>query len=123
MTKILALLVAMVLAGCGTTEQFDRNLDSYIGKSDSNLMLALGPPQQSGVGDDGVKFLAYSWNRNVTIPGTAPTYTTTCYGYNCTSTPIGGTSAYNVNLNCRVIFAVHEGIVRAWRRSGNNCVA
>lgn len=121
--KILAILVGLVLAGCGSTEKFDANLNSFIGKSENALLMAWGPPQASGVGDDGVKFMRWSQARNVTVPGTAPSYSTTCFGLNCTSTPIGGTPDMTVNLNCSVIFAVHEGIVRAWRRSGNNCVA
>lgn len=120
MRKFLAGVLALVLAGCTSAEQFKSNADSYIGSTEANLIAQMGPPANA-YDAGGTKFLSWSWNRNVPVAGVAPTYQTSCYGYNCTTTAYGGTPNYNVSLNCTLIFAVEGGIVKSWRSTGNNC--
>lgn len=122
MKAIFAIVLAVVMTGCATTEQFEKNLNSFVGQPETALIANWGPPQNA-YETGGVKFLSWSNQRNVPIPGVSPTYQTSCVGTNCTTYAVGGSPGYNVNMRCTVIMTIQEGKVTNWRYQGNDCRA
>lgn len=102
MRLLVCILAAIVLAGCATTSGFEKKVASFNGKSELDLIRALGTPQQSYAVED-KKFLTYSSSRFVMVP--------TAYGN------IGN------NLSCQVTFEIYQGMVVSWSWKGNDCQA
>lgn len=53
-------------------------------------------PRHSSYGANGISFLSCEWNRGTPLAGVAPTYQTSRYSYNCTTTTYV-VLGYNVN--------------------------
>ncbi len=115
-------ILMLALAACATTAKYEKILNSWVGAEELDLVRKWGPPQQvyeSG----GVKFLTYTSSRNVYIPGTAPTYTTTYIGNTAYTTETGGSPAYNIGMQCVTTFEIMQGRIVRWRWEGNDCTA
>ena len=106
----------------GDDEGYEKILESYVGGPESDLIGRWGPPD-AAYETGGVKFLSWTDRRTIPVSGTAPSYSTSCYGANCTTTAIGGSSGYNINMSCKTVFTVAGGIVTSWRYQGNDCTA
>jgi len=66
------LLTGYLIAGCAlwpTTEKFQKKMDSWLGRTETELVSSLGIPHSSYDLKDGEKVLQYQSNRTVTIPG------------------------------------------------------
>jgi hypothetical protein len=68
-----------LLAGCATTANYEKILQSWVGASELELVRKWGTPQRV-YETGGTKFLTYASSRNIYIPGTAPQYQTTYIG-------------------------------------------
>ena len=125
MPKRLA-LIAMLAAtstGCASQEGFEKIANSYLGSPEADLLERLGPPDQVYNADADTKYLIYSKSHSGYMPGTPPTYQTSCsFGY-CTSIPIGGSPGYAYTDSCKTSFKVVRGMIESWRAQGNACVA
>lgn len=123
-TKIIAALVGfMALVGCATTANYEAILNSWVGSSESALVASWGPPQSVYDAPDGTRILTYNTNRNVVIPGTAPTYTTHRVGNTYYTNQVGGSAPVNVGLNCQTNIVVSNGVISSWTWRGNDCTA
>ena len=123
MKKILAsVLLLLVLTGCATTANYEKNLASWVGASELDLVRNWGPPQQIYEAG-GRKFLLYTNERSVFIPGTAPSYTTNVIGNTAYTRRVGGSSAQHVNLSCQTTFELENERIVSWRWQGNSCKA
>jgi hypothetical protein len=111
-----------LLTACATTAKYERNLNSWLGADEVSLVRQWGAPQQA-YETGGSKFLVYSSNGNIVLPGQAPAYTTNVYGNTAYTTPVGGYPAQNIALDCVTTFEVANGVVSNWTWKGNNCVA
>jgi len=114
--------VSLALAGCATTVNYERILSSWVGSTELDLVRQWGPPQQSYEAG-GSKFLVYSSSRNLYLPGTVPTYTTTVVGNTAYTTSSGGTPAQNIGFSCQTTFEVAGKRIVSWRWQGNDCTA
>lgn len=122
MHKWMLVIAFLFLAACATTANYEKILNSWIGADELDLLRRWGPPQnvyESG----GRKFLTYSSARNVYIPGTDPTYTTTVIGNRAYTTQTGGTPGENLGLSCITTFEVASSKVVSWHWKGNDCIA
>ena len=130
--------VALILAGCATTENYEKILNTWVGSHVDSLVLSWGPPQGSFKLSNGKTVLEYTDARTVQMGGY--TYTTpqttyqsgTVYGGGSYGTYSGSsttyvtqqTPTYNVNYWCKTRFiADSNGIIERWSWEGNNCVA
>ncbi len=112
----------LVLAGCATTANYEAMLNSWMGLPEVELVSGWGPPIQAyEVG--GKKFLTYSSQRNVYVPGVAPTLQTTFVGNTAYTSSIGGSPSQNIGLACRTTFEIQYDKVRSWKYEGNDCKA
>jgi hypothetical protein len=117
---LVAMLVA--LAGCATTANYEKMLNSWIGVQEIELVRSWGPPANSySVGSN--KFLVYNSSRSMVMPGVAPTYTATTYGNTTYVNSAGGTPAYQLNLNCQTTFEIQGERIVSYSWRGNNCTA
>ena len=123
MQKTIALIaILFALAGCATTANYEKILQSWVGETELNLIRKWGPPRQSYEAGAS-KFLVYSSSRNVYLPGTAPSYTTTVIGNTAYTNPVGGTPGQNIGLSCQTTFEISGERIVSWRWQGNDCTA
>ncbi len=100
----------------------EKILNSWVGATELDLIRKWGPPQQSYEAS-GRKFVVYTNSRNVYIPGTAPSYTTTVIGNTAYTNRVGGTPGQNIGLSCQTTFEISGDKIVSWRWQGNDCTA
>lgn len=123
MKKVLAITAILsVLVGCATTANYEKILSSWVGSTELDLVRKWGPPHQAYEAG-GRKFLVYSSSRNVYLPGTAPSYTTTVIGNTVYTNRVGGSPGQNIGLSCQTTFEVSGERIVSWRWQGNDCTA
>ncbi len=114
--------ILFTLAGCATTANYEKILQSWVGDTELNLIRKWGPPRES-YETGGSKFLVYSSSRNVYLSGTAPSYTTTVIGNTAYTNAVGGTPGQNIGLSCQTTFEISGERIVSWRWQGNACKA
>jgi hypothetical protein len=122
MKKFLWFVVVLIFSGCATTANYEKILNSWIGSEEVDLIRKWGPPQQS-YESGGRKFLVYSSQRNVYMPGTAPRYQTTYIGNTAYTNQVGGTPGYNIGMTCTTTFELVNNKIVTWQWRGNDCKA
>lgn len=125
MKKLAAIAAAALLAtACASTAKYEGILESWLGAPAENLVNSWGPPTQVQVlGEDTFYIYQHSAQGTYTIPGQAPTYTTTCNYGTCTTTPSGGRTAqtHSYHHHCKTTFTIRSDIIVSWRYYGNSC--
>lgn len=122
MRALIIVIICFLVSSCATTEGYEKMLRAWVGQDEVHLVRRWGPPQNTyEVG--GVKFLSYTERRNVYIPGTAPTYSTTVIGNTAYTTPTGGSSGYSVSRSCVTTFEIVDRKIARWSWKGNDCTA
>ena len=127
MRKFIAAVVALsltALTACTTTENYDKALDQWVGKSEKELVMNWGVPDKTYQLDPGTKMLAYVAHQTVYYPGSF----STCFGTvgrnvifnNCAGS---GFPPSEQTYHCETIFTIQGGHVTRWGHKGNNCRA
>ncbi len=116
------LIAAVFLAGCATSENYEKVLDTWVGSTEAELVSSWGPPN-SFYESDGTRFLTYVRSRSGYIPGTAPTYQTTIIGNTAYTSSYGGSPGFSYSKHCKTTFTISGGTISTWRYEGNNCTA
>ena len=127
MWKLMFMIAAAFLAGCTTTENYEKALNSWMGASESSLISQWGPPD-SVYEHDGTKYLTYVYSDSSVIPGSPPTYQTQIIGNRAYTTSYGGSSDTIINSHCKTIFTItnsqsRNAVISNWRYEGNACRA
>ncbi|VVN81608.1 hypothetical protein PS712_01141 [Pseudomonas fluorescens] len=122
MSRLSIVILTLMLSACATTAKYEKILDTWVGEDELNLVRKWGPPQQS-YETSGHRFLVYSNDRNVFVPGQAPTYQTSVIGNTAYTNSYGGSPAMNVNLSCTTTFEIADGKITTWSYRGNDCKA
>ncbi|MCH2276460.1 hypothetical protein [Thalassospira sp.] len=110
----------LVLAGCMTASKYEEILNSWVGQSEQSLIASWGPPT-SHYDAGNAKYLTYSNQGSMTLPGTQPTYQSTVIGNQIYTTSYGGSAPTTIALSCQQTFTVVRGYITSWRYQGNNC--
>lgn len=108
------------LSGCMTASQYEEILNSWVGSSEQSLIESWGPPSSHYISGN-TKYLTYSSQGSMTIPGTQPTYQSTVIGNQIYTNSYGGTAPTTINLSCQQTFTVENGYIKSWSYKGNNC--
>ena len=117
------LLVGLFISGCiPTSKGYEQKLNTWIGMPEGQLIRSWGVPQQV-FNNSGKKYFVYNSSRNVYLPGTSPTYTTTFVGNTAYTNSYGGSAAMNLNYSCKTTFEIYNQKVVSWRYNGNDCTA
>ncbi len=140
--RFMLIMLAAVLAGCATTANYERALNTWVGVNADNLVVSWGPPQNSYTLSDGGKVLEYDRQRSFQTGG--GTYTTPVTTYNSGNVNLyggggmvngnyTGTSTTYVpqrapvqtwNMRCITRFTVDSNnVIRHWTWEGNDCRA
>lgn len=114
--------IATIVSGCATTANYEKKLNSWVGSGELDLIRRWGPPIQTYEAS-GRKFIVYNSSRNILLPGTAPTYTTTFVGNTAYTKRVDGIPDQNIGLSCRTTFEIYAEKVVSWRHEGNDCKA
>ncbi len=118
--RLAALVCAvLLLTGCMTTSKMNAIMDSWLGKSASELVATWGPPTNIMDDGDGMKIYVYDYSGSMTMPGVATTnmnYTgygmataTTTYGPSM-SVPIRRYRMFWINRNRNVVKWSYQGL-------------
>lgn len=122
MRNAILLLLGMTLAACATTAGYEKVLNSWIGADEISLVRAWGAPSRS-YETAGSKFLGYTTQHDIFLPGTPMTYTTTMVGVTTITTPVAGTPGYAMTSSCLTTFEIVDGKVVRWSHQGSDCKA
>lgn len=115
-------ITVVFLVGCATTANYEAILNSWVGQREVDLVRKWGPPVQSYEAGES-KFLVYSSQRNVYMPGVAPSYQTTYIGNTAYTNRVGGSPAYNIGMVCVTTFELKNDRIVSWQWRGNDCKA
>jgi len=123
MKKLLAIFIAIFgISGCATTSNYEKVLQTTIGKSEKDLVAAWGIPQGS-YENEGVRYLTYSRSESGVIPGQpARANTVTIAGKSYTNM-VGGSPAIGYTNACTTIFKIENKVVVNYEYKGNYCRA
>jgi hypothetical protein len=110
-------------SGClATTEGYKSLVGSWVDAPETELVDRWGVPDAVYTSGK-AKFLKYGSQRNVYIPGTSPTYTSTVIGNTVFTNSYGGTSAQNITMTCITTFRIENSRVVGGTFEGNDCKA
>jgi hypothetical protein len=114
--------VGVLFWGCATTAKYEQMLATWVGSSELDLYRTWGPPDnQHEV--SGSKFVSFTRNAQMWVPGTAPSYQAIVTGNSAFTQAVGGSPAYNISLTCQTTFEIRQEKVVGSRWQGNNCTA
>ncbi|MCR0982997.1 hypothetical protein [Roseomonas populi] len=119
MIRALSLLPFLALAACATGPTLDQRLSTFVGRSELELVSALGVPTRH-YETGGQKFLQYDEQRTVAFPagfGGGPFYGP--YGRGFYGGGFVGTTYAPVQ--CDVTFALNDGRVSGFSFRGQGC--
>lgn len=126
MKKLILALGIMLLVGCQTAAQFERNMITWRGQPIQSMIQQWGYPDGELTSPDGNKVYVYGNSGSIYIPRST-TYNTNAniIGNSVYSTTNSySTGGYSVNVSCTIYVEFGEDKVIknvSWR--GNNCVA
>jgi hypothetical protein len=117
MRLIFVIVISLLVMACVTAEDYRKKLTTWLNHSEQELVSSWGPPT-SLYETGGYRYLTYSSGRNITMPGTAPSYQINSLGI---LTPIGGTPSTNIAVHCQTTFKIYNGKVSSFTFQGNDC--
>lgn len=126
MKKLILALGIILLVGCQTAAQFERNMITWRGLPIQSMIQQWGYPDGELTSPDGNKVYVYGNSGSIYIPKST-TYNTNAniIGNSVYSTTNSySTGGYSVNVSCTIYVEFGEDKVIknvSWR--GNNCVA
>lgn len=129
----LVMFFIIFIGGCATTEKYEENLRSWVGRDISNLIASWGYPSNSFKLPNGNTVYQYNYQRSYTTPityNTVSNYNTNNYAinnpsygtYTTGSTKTYQTGGQTFNYWCKTFFEVNKSnIIVKWRWEGNSC--
>lgn len=121
---LLSALISMGLAACSTARvDYQRDLQSYVGDTESELVKRLGPAEQR-IEQPGETILVYR-PISYQVPLGVPAPITSGNPEARLSLPqansVTSASGQKLYANCRVSFHVRNGLIRSWTAQGPEC--
>jgi len=123
MKALATLFFCVMLAGCATTEKYEKKLNTLTGAKADRVIDILGYPDSVLKLPNGNDVYVYAKSGSVTLPGqtttTANAYGSTVYANSITT---GGTT---LDFWCKTFVEIDKATteVVAWRTRGNNCIS
>ena len=127
------IILVLFLLACATPAKYDRRLQSWVGKSEEELLRKWGAPGASKYLSGKEKVITYTRAENIYVPsefyiynqGLEPSedvlYAPFVNEYDFS--PFGQIFGYEVKNYCQTSFFIRNGIISGWKWKGNNCVA
>lgn len=126
------LIVTLLLLACATSQKYDQELKSMVGKNETALFAAWGKPSAEKYVGDNKKIVTYTKINEWFYPLEYYFYNDGWGEENIVYDPFAdeyGLEAYGelidteVTQYCQTSFWIENGIITAWKWRGNNCVA
>jgi len=118
MKKVLVLCgVVLLLAGCANSVRYGNLLNTWVGKSEENLVKTWGIPSRSYKMADGQKMVEYNNAQNVFAFNTPENYQSPSLAMRLASGEKKSRSA------CKATFLIDKGIITSWKFFGDDCVS
>ena len=132
-TKLLsAIIISTSITACATGQNYQAKLNTYIGKTEQQLVSSWGQPQRSKQLANGEEILTYiSVNKQV-LPDPNYYFGTGFltedemfypFTYGGNAIPDGNFMGETITEYCQTKFYLKNNIVTAWQYKGNACVA
>jgi len=120
---VFAFLFLLGLAGCATPidQEHIAHMNSYIGKTDSDLIVAWGTPDKTYKSDSGAKILTWRRGQQVVTGGGFSTCTGTAGGGTLFTQCMNPFPPEATTYYCEFSFNITGGRVKGWFENGNNC--
>ncbi len=129
---ILGLSLLFVFS-CATTKKYDAKLNTWVGKSEQQLIQSWGQPSAMKILDNGDKVITFTKADDMYVsaqyyiynPGQVPNEDEvfTPFDGDYDFTPYNELVGYEVTQICQTSFLLQNGIVTGWKWKGNDCVA
>ncbi|HNX82221.1 MAG TPA: hypothetical protein PKL77_08765 [Candidatus Omnitrophota bacterium] len=134
MRKIVMLVVCLGIAGCATTAQYEKQLNTLIGTSEDSLIASWGVPDKTYTLSNGKKALEFVHKYAAQSGGYLYTVPQRTYysGTRGDKSYSGSATTYvtermpveKYKFFCKTSFIIDtDGKVQSWHHEGNNCVA
>lgn len=107
--------LALAAAGCAAGPTLEQRLLPFIGRSEGDLVAALGVPERT-YEVEGRKFLTFEEQRSYVVAGAPYPY----YGHFGRFGPSFSPPGYIVR-SCEITFAVRQGRVESYTYRGDGC--
>lgn len=107
--------------GCATTAKYEKALDSWVGKSEPELVKRWGPPDSVYQADGSTRMLTYYSSSITFFPATFPDYRISPYDSSISVNQYGGIPTEANHLKCKTSFTVVNNQITDWRWEGNDC--
>ena len=117
---ILFFFFSALLASCTSTKNYESMLNTWIGKSEKDVIMAWGIPERQYQIDANTKLISYNANNTVVYPGTV----STCFGSAGNNSFFGSCSGFPPSIetfHCETLFTLVNGRVTRWGHRGNDC--
>lgn len=118
---ILPFAVMVCLVSCTNTKNYEANLDTWIGKSEKELVTAWGIPDKQYQLDQNTKMISYISRDTAVYPGSPSTCFGTVSGNTVVSNCGGSFPPTIQSYYCETIFTLDNGRISRWGHKGNNC--
>jgi hypothetical protein len=121
MNKLFSLICALlVLAGCATSANYQKNLNAWVGEDESALVTKWGKPNKT-YEVDGLTYLVYNTSGEASSPGINTDSQNTVAG----TSIFGGANGWIPSLtfwsSCQTTFEIQKGKVVTFEFKGADC--
>ncbi len=117
---ILFLFVCAFMASCQTVQTYENMLQSWVGKSEAQLVTDWGAPtSMETIGPDRQVFV-YIKQRQITVPGEAPNYT--ALGEDAEYNNFGDSLGETFDYFCKTTFTTQNDIIVNYSWEGDSCL-
>lgn len=106
----------LLLSACATEAQYQKNLNSWLGSTESELVEKWGPPDQV-YELEGKKYLTYIYSNSNYVPQTV---NSNVIGNSVQTQVYGG---YTQHWYCKTIMTIENKEITNWKYEGNACRA
>ena len=130
--RFFALCTALVcLTACATSQNYEKKLNTYIGKSEQQLISSWGQPQRTKQLANNEQILTYISINQQVLPDPNYYYGTGYltedemfypFTYGGNAIPDGNFMGETITDYCQTKFYLKNNIVTAWQYKGNACV-
>lgn len=130
---ILACLSTAVLFACATPEKYDAHLNTWVGKTETELQSKWGRPSAAKIMNNGDKVITYTKADDIYVPSEFYVYNPgmepnvndiyTPFNGSYDFTPYSEAYGYQVQETCQTSFLVQNNLISGWKWKGNNCVS
>ena len=122
MLRLLIMPFLILVTGCASTAGYEKYLNAWVGSDENELVRKWGPPIQTR--EAGARrFISYSSQRNIQLPGMAQTIHITVVGNTAIPLVVPGSPSTTLSVSCQTTFELEGAKVVAWSHKGNDCLA